>query len=316
VSKASTPVSMLALLHQVDREELRPDGDAVREAHKRANKLIEEIQLGPSWMFDIVEVIEHGSMSRGTGLRSFRDLDKLVILNPEALRTQAGSERTPKDTIHRLADTVRKRRAGLVSLGTLEVRAQAHSVGVSYPASSIRIDLVPAVRTRTGQIVIPEPGTESWIQTNPGETRRRLEDAKRLAPHAGVAIRLLKGWSRARGGVLPSFGIETAIVNQILAFGPTSLVDLVRGFIEGVAASDMRRPLLLGASRIPFTPVTLVDPVSGANLTNRMGFDHKKKLIDRCRWTRDHLSRLDDIGESGKREVALTLARKLFVGDH
>ncbi|HND34011.1 MAG TPA: hypothetical protein PLA94_28620, partial [Myxococcota bacterium] len=67
-----------SILRQVDTKHLHPKAEDVRRAKQRADLLIQELHEGNAWMYKVEEVIDHGSLSRGTGLGHFRDLDRLV----------------------------------------------------------------------------------------------------------------------------------------------------------------------------------------------------------------------------------------------
>lgn len=297
------------LLRQVDLA-LRPDAAAVHEAKRRASALIDELHRGRAWMFNVVEVREHGSLSRGTAIRGFRDIDYLVVLDPEALATQRGAERSPRDTITRMADSIRQRRAGLVRIGGMNVRAQDHSVGVLYPQAHFRIDLVPAVRDRHA-LRVPERGSDRWIHSDPEQSRVLLESARRRNPHVGIAVRLLKGWRRARGSrvPLPSFALETLLV----AAGngeSTTLPDLVQGFFSRIARAHAgRRLALLGADG---RAVSVIDPVSGANLATEMTATHRANLIQACRDAEGTVEEVAELVERRRLDRAMSKAMALF----
>jgi hypothetical protein len=305
--------ALSSLLREIDLDHLRPSSAAVAEAKERAIRLVNELHRGPAWMFEVCDHGLFGSVSRGTALNRFNDLDWRVELDSEALRTSKGLERSARDTIRRLATAIRARRAGLVSLGHMEVRSQNHSVGVIYP--SLRIDLVPVIRHQ-GSLYIPERETGNWKPTDPEESARRLKAAKAHAPHAGVAVRLLKAWRRARGTGAPisSFALETWVVNQTLEeVLPLDLL-LVRFFVE-VAEAHKSRPLALGGVPSPGDAVSVIDPVSNANLTARLGRDHRKRLIDAARAALVSLQRIEGLLALGYPKQAMTEARRLFVGD-
>ena len=309
---AESPLS--TVLREVDEAFLRPRPEAVREAKRRADRLIEELDRGRAWMYSVLNVYDHGSLSRGTGLRHFNDLDRLIELDPVALRTRGGRFRSARDTIRRMAKHIAKRRAGLISMGTISVRAQDHSVGIDYPGSGLRIDLVPALRLR-GNFHIPEQGTGKWIQTDPVATTARLRQAKAAAPHAGIAIRLLKGWARARGrnAPIPSFALETWVVDQVLS-RPSALDELVGAFFSEVASARANRRLGLGSSGRIEGAVTLIEPVSGNNLTKDLGRVHRTALVRSSRRAVEEVAHLQALANAGRWNTAGSTGRDLFVG--
>jgi hypothetical protein len=312
-ARAETPLA--AILREVEQTCLRPHPAEVAEAHVRADRLIEELSDSHAWMFEVDEVIDHGSLSRGTGLRSFKDIDKLVILNSTALLTTRGQLRSPSDTVTRMARTIAHRRGGLVALGAILVRRQTHSVGIVYLSTGFRIDLVPALKTEDG-LLIPDRRNDSWITTYPEAYRLRLERAEEKTPHTRAAIGLLKGWSRARGRNVPlsSFAIETLIVEDALRRGPVPLDTLLFDFFQDLANRDARQRLVLAGEPLRQTPVTLLDPVSGANLAEYLESVHRRKLIGACRSALRQLDLIRRLTERGQGNLARTAARMLFVG--
>lgn len=294
---------------------LEPEPAAVAEAEKRAHTLIRELhRKDDAWMFSVVDTVSHGSHSRGTAIHLFKDIDYLVVLDEGSLRTRQGGQRTAQDTVTRLARAIEERRAGLVSRGLVEVRRQEHSVGVKYPNSGYRVDLVPALRTRrAGEFLIPDRTSGRWIHTCPERLRDRLALAERANPHVRPAIRLLKGWRRARGKAMqfPSYGLEL-LATELATQAPPTLEGLVLAFLETFAHHDLRYRLTLlgeGGSR----PVNLLDPATNVNVTEELGPTHRKRLVDNAR------TALDALGEaaSGSRRgrSAETVCRKLFVGE-
>lgn len=306
--------ALSAVLRYIDEAYLRPRSEAVRKAKERADKLIDELDRGKAWMYRVLKVHDHGSVSRGTALRNFNDLDRLIELDPIALQTRDGRSRSAQDTIRRMAQHISDRRAGLIALGSLEVRAQDHSVGIGYPGSGLRIDLVPAVRLR-GSLYIPEQGTGKWIHTDPAATTDRLQRAKVVAPHAGVAIRLLKGWARARGrnAPIPSFAIETWVVDRVLA-GALPLDELVASFFQEIGSAHAGRRLAIGSSGRVEGPLTLIDPVSGNNLTQDVDGSQRSRLVTTCRATMATLAEVDQLANQERQAQAVTAGRRLFVG--
>ncbi len=308
-----TPADLLeSHLHALARA-LRPEPDRVAAAHARAERLIAELHGGPAWMFEVVDLIPHGSHARGTALAGFSDYDALVVLNARALRTTRDDERTPRDTIGRMAAAIAARRAGLVAQGFLEARPQAHSVGVRYPQSGLRIDLVPARRHGRG-LLIPSRERGAWISTYPGRAEARLNQACANLPHVRDAVRLIKAWRRARGSRLavPSYALELLMVER--AARGESLVDMVRGFFSEIAEHDKRYRLELRGSRANPPPMLVEDPDTGENVTQDLKAEHRRALVERCRAATSVLDdALDRLSTSAEARLEGALQR-LFMG--
>ncbi len=312
--RSRSVVRISDVLRDVARE-LEPDLAAIEEATRRARSLAAALDRCDADMFRVAKCSDHGSVHRGTCIRGFADLDVLVELDPEALKTMNGQERSPSDTISRMAKALEKQRGGLVALGTVSIRKQDHSVGVLYGGKNgFRIDLVPAIRQPFGRLKIPERGSGQWIIAQPARTLGRLQEARAREPDAVAAIRLLKGWRRARGrfAPIPSFGIETMVVDAVLG-GDFGLESLVRGFFGKIARVDARRRIGLSGSSPGQDPVTLIDPVSKANLTAEMDSYQRGTLVDTCRRAGEVLGEIQALCDEGEAKMAKTAARRLFL---
>jgi hypothetical protein len=307
--------AIASILRQVDRDHLRPRSDNVSRQRERAERFIRAIDSGPDENFEVRGFRHHGSLSRGTGLKGFEDWDTIVILDAKALETQRGTQRTPARTIGLLASVLERMSAGMLEIGNMSIRRQKHSVGVCYPRSKFRIDLVPGLSKRE-RLYIPERGTGEWIRTDPDGALERVKRATVIERDTLCAIRLLKGWSRARGKgqcALPSFAIETWVVAQIQESRP-SLADVVLGFIESLADNRVGSSLVLLGQPEPKAAVTLLDPSSGNNLTSEVTKKQARRLVNTARDSRDKIDELRREVAAGKSRSANRLARDLFVG--
>jgi hypothetical protein len=305
-----------SLLDAVD-DELLPEPDRVTEAKARAKKLIADLhKMEKAWMFEVDDAVPHGSHARETAIVDFKDIDYLVVLNQEALLTTDGAERTARDTVGRLASALRARRGGLVAQGTIQVRSQKHSVGVKYPGSRLRVDLVPARRTdERGCFLIPDRSIDRWVETRPHQLKRYVTLAEGTNPNVRAAIRLIKGWRRARGKAMqiPSYAIELLLGRW--AADESGLEGLVRVFFERFAGGHARQRLvLLGDS--DNAPVTVRDPWSSLNVTDELSADHRARLVENAGRALYELDEAASLVGMGRERGALGVLRRLFKGNY
>jgi hypothetical protein len=306
---------MKRLLREIERA-LRPAPGRVAEARGRAKRLCAEVSTGTN-PFAILRTLEHGSQARGTALAGFEDLDLLLVLDPRVLRTTRGTERTAGDTVRRLGDVVEARRLGMVNSGNLVVRRQTHSVGADYPKSGIRIDLVPAIDRGRGRFSIPSRDAGEWIDTRPGRIGKRLARAEAARPGSAAAVRLLKGWRRARGGKrllgLPGYAIETLVVDAALRRRSGDGLDVVAPLLREIADAHKNRRLVL---RPPDDKdsVVVAEPSSGENLAWRANAASRSRLIEAARKAADALDDAEECLLGRDRAGARRLLLDVFVG--
>ncbi|MFO0571499.1 MAG: nucleotidyltransferase [Polyangiaceae bacterium] len=305
------------LIGKIERE-LVPEASRVAEARQRARRLIDDLgAMRDATMFRVERLLPHGSHCRDTAIAGFKDIDYLVVLDPNELRTREGMPRTARDTVARLAQMIRKRRGGLVAQGTVEVRAQEHSVGVKYPAAHLRVDLVPALSTEEqGCYLIPNRLVDDWIETRPHRLKRWLTRAEKSNQHVRAAIRLAKGWRRARGKAMqvPSYALELILI-AMAADGEPDLDGLVYAFFDRIAEAHAgQRLVLLGdADR---TPITVRDPGSDVNVAAELDAGHRARLVENARRALDDIDEAAWLAEQGRDRGALGVLRRLFVGNY
>lgn len=296
-------------------DSLVPEPRRVAVARQRAERLIEELNRGQPPSVEVLEHFEHGSLSRGTGLAGFADIDYIIVLKKSVLTTILGAELTPRAALQKVTAAINSRHGGLRALGYMEARTQEHSVGVSYPQSKLRIDLVPALRVRQDRLRIPHCGSNQWVDTWRDRARKRLEQASSQDPDVVRAVRLLKSWCRARGNrvSLPSYAIELLVVERALQ-GTRGLVPLVTGFFMDIGDQDARGRLALRSASAPDAPIVVEDPDSGANVTGELTAAHRRALIAACRRASKEIAELLALlGENPEARVDSRL-RALFRG--
>lgn len=112
---------------------------------------------------DVVQTMFGGSVSRGTYVNGLSDVDILLMINESSL-----VNRTPSYVISYVRDTISSR------LSNNRVSAGNLAVTVHY-ADGTEIQVLPAIRTRSGGIRIAEPRATNWSNVvRPDDFARKL----------------------------------------------------------------------------------------------------------------------------------------------
>jgi len=85
-------------------------------------------------------------------------------------------------------------------------------------------------------------------------------------------------------------------------------------FFAEVAGAHAGRRLVLGSTWKALGAVTLIEPISGNNLTHKLTRHHRAALVAACRSALKKLGGLGRLVSAGRRREAHTAARQLFVG--
>lgn len=292
--------------------DLTPRPARIAEARQRAEKLIADLHRW-SDRFSVRRVRPFGSIHRGTGLAQFRDIDYLIPVDERDLATRDGQRRTAARTLGELATWVEHCRAGVVEMGTVRVRLQKHSVGLEYRGTDLRVDLVPALLTAgRGKDIYLIPSREygTWIRTRLDHIEQLADDAP---PRVLSAIRLLKGWKRARGKrrgfSLPSYALEMMMLRRDLPPHNQPPLQIAADFIRWIAEASAKERLSLDGF-VTTDPVAYRDPWSGENLLGANDRAGRVRLIKAARWSRD---KLDEAAMASERR-ARSLMYDVFVG--
>ncbi len=118
---------------------------------------------------DVVQTMFGGSVSRGTYVNGLSDVDVLLTVNESSLINSP-----PSDVITYVRNTIAKRlHHNTVIAGNL-------AVTVHY-SDGTEIQILPAIRTRSGGVRIAEPGATNWSKVvRPECFARKLADINKV----------------------------------------------------------------------------------------------------------------------------------------
>jgi predicted nucleotidyltransferase len=161
----------------------------------------------------VVRSLPFGSFARSTAIRRFSDVDLLVEFRL-AMRVAGNGPQHFLDTLEGLAH-------GVVS----DVSRHENSITLTYPEWPA-IDLVPAIRSDADKhggsaFLIPASEGGCWQFYKPHARDRQIEKrAQNLGGTFKGAIRMMKWWSKVKGGIVDSFEIEALACGQFVETMP------------------------------------------------------------------------------------------------
>ena len=166
----------------------------------------------------------YGSLSRGTHVDPIRDVDVLLVFDP-ALRPDwgGGDGKSPDQALAEVERMVADAAEmtiwqGSTQLGDHSVKHFPAHTGTGFSAF---VDIVPALPTGTGTLLIPNRAEARWLETDPGALRRRVRRRQSNWNDFIPLVRLLKAWNAAGGGVMKSLTIEVLAI-ELLPRAPAS----------------------------------------------------------------------------------------------
>ncbi|NRD53377.1 nucleotidyltransferase [Corallococcus exiguus] len=150
-----------------------------------------------------------GSYGRNTAIRPLHDIDIFVVLRDISLAAP-GTGKPLADSQHELLLQVQ----GVLREkweNKAPPRIQRRSIKIEFSGTGLDFDVVPAFKlTGRDAFLIPERGTDRWIQTNPRLHAERCREADRVAGHMlNPLIKTVKKWNRQQqSSPLRSFHLE------------------------------------------------------------------------------------------------------------
>lgn len=145
-----------------------------------------------------------GSAGRETIIRPIDDIDLLAVFAPAAYEHYRNDSRA---FLYRVRDALNNYNVQIVG-----ARGQAVRLFYKEPP---HVDIVPAIRQRTGGYLIPSGhkdmwwGYHKWLSTDPDHQATWMTNQnKKLDYHLKPLVRILKRWNREHGARLRSFHLE------------------------------------------------------------------------------------------------------------
>ena len=155
---------------------------------------------------DVVQTMFGGSVRMGTYVNGLSDVDVLLIVNESSL-----ANRPPTEVIGHVSKIIGRR------LPHNKVRAGDLAVSVHY-ADGTQVQVLPALRTRSGGVRIAEPGATSWSRVvRPDNFARKFAEINgansgRVVPTIKLAKAILGCYISRPGRKITGYHMESLAI--------------------------------------------------------------------------------------------------------
>lgn len=234
--------------------------------------------------FQISRPILFGSHVKGTAVRTYSDVDILIVVRKEEIRW-GGSLISSTTLLKNIRDELRGR------YPATEVRRDSHAVAVKFGGGEHGVDVVPAVFEKpatTGHPIylIPD-GSGDWLSTSPDAQLKALNTAdEQCGGRIKIGIRLLKWWMFSRIPWIPldSVHLESVLVTFGVprAASPAKLLAGIFTTLLGRGGRDILDPVRISG----FIPIASTD-------------GHERRVITALESAVDHSLRAIDAEDTG-----------------
>lgn len=167
--------------------------------------------------FDVSRVLAIGSHARDTAIRSYSDLDMLVVLRRNEAKW-GGNIVSSRTVLGRVQDDLRAR------FTRTDIRRDQQAAVVGFAAGQQSLDVVPAIFRRFGAgrpiFAIPD-GNGDWLETSPEAHNQYFSAADKLSGgKLKRVVQLLKWWKCSRAQPIP---IQTFHIDLLMATSKTCI---------------------------------------------------------------------------------------------
>lgn len=248
--------------------------------------------------FDLIKMLNSGSVAKGTALKTINDMDVAVYVEAST---------APQDDQQLVPWLEERLREAYSNLDDDQFEQQDHCVTLKYRTIGLDVDVVPVLYDGLdddfGYLVTKTSGAR--VLTSIPAHLMFIRDRKQVNhPHVARLIRLIKWWVKQQKETSDDFRFKSFMVELIVAHLVDDGLDvsdypdameafflfiLQTGLQERIAFDDHYTP---GDVVIPSGAVIeIIDPINPENnVAQRYTEDHRRMIVDAARYAFDSLS--------------------------
>lgn len=266
---ANPQLNMVALAHRIQPQ---PSELGAAKLHRG----VVRTRLDKS--FDVSRLVPIGSHARGTAIRTFSDLDVMVVLRRNEAKW-GGSIVQSTTLVNRVREDLALR------FPLTDVRADAQAVVIRFAQGQQSLDVVPALFQRFDRqrpvVAIPN-GDAGWMETSPEAHNKLFAEAdERTGSKLRKVVQLLRWWKYSRANPIPlaSFYLDMVMAASGLFIGVKPYTHCLYEAFKHLSDRECRGwrdPL--GISGVVFAANTEVKAAAAVNAVE-YAFDHAKAAL-------------------------------------
>lgn len=188
----------------------------------------------------VLEVVNSGSLERSTQLKPIHDVDIIAVYDADDHPTwgQAGDSsgdalEIVRATVNDLLGASNGSKAKLVRLARPRNRAVKCFIDDPKQDNAFTVDVMPALRTSTGTLLLPSSVDREWTEANPEYLINEVADRHGAWAEFRPVVRLLKNWRLDAGTKVKSLVMEVLALHY-LPLGPNR-PEALRAFFTAAA---------------------------------------------------------------------------------
>jgi hypothetical protein len=268
--------------------------------------------------FELVKMLNCGSVAKGTALRTINDMDVAVYVSA------AGAPENDPDLIRWMEDLLRLAYANQLNPDQFEPKN--HCVTISFRGSGLDVDVVPVLYEDEpndyGCLIAKDTGDR--VRTSIPLHLEFIRTRKAAQPfHFAQIVRLVKWWVRQRKAADTSFRLKSFIVELVVAhladngLDCSNYPDALQRVFSYVLKSGLATPIVFSdfpSSGKPALniqgPIRIYDPVSALNNVALRYSDGDRRAIVEA--AADAMDAISYARSASTKAIAVEQWRKVF----
>ena len=260
-----TDVELLTFLTDkvfLDAESAEVYRDQVNNLRKKLEKYIND---NPE--FQLVKMLNSGSVAKGTALKTINDMDVAVYVRPDKI---------PDHEVNKMLEYVRDALTAVYgdTMSSDQFSIGTHCVRVSFKGTGLDVEVVPVIPNGKpddrGDVLNNDNG--EWVETSIPLHLEFIRERKNLYPQYAEMVRMTKWWRNQRDFKFKSFLIELLWCHMVDAqLVSESRIEAFGKFLRYILSTQLREKIVFtdyyrGAEvKGDDSPIQVYDPINPKN---------------------------------------------------
>ncbi len=181
------------------------DGDSLEIYRTQVNNLKKKLEdyITQNPEFQLIKMLNSGSVAKGTALKTINDMDVAVYVRPDKI---------PDHEVNKMLEYVRDALISVYgdAMSSDQFSIGTHCVRVSFKGTGLDVEVVPVIPNGKpddrGDVLNNDNG--EWVETSIPLRIKFIRERKNLYPQYAEMVRMTKWWRNQRDFKIKSFLIE------------------------------------------------------------------------------------------------------------
>ena len=259
------------------------DGDTLETYRDQVNNLKDKLKayINDDPEFQLIKMLNSGSVAKGTALKTISDMDVAVYVRPDKAQDHEVNkilEYVKEALIEVYGDTMSRNQ---FSIGT-------HCVRVSFKGTGLDVEVVPVIpngkQDDRGDVLNNDNG--EWVETSISLHLEFIRERKNLYPLYADMVQMTKWWRNGRDFKFKSFLIELLWCHMVDAqLVADSRIESFGQFLNYILTTQLKEKMIFsnyyGVSEVKGdnSPIQVYDPINPDNNVGSTITEEERQII-------------------------------------